>query len=140
MDAVIWAKAHGAATHFPFVLALAAFGCDAIALGLGNRAAAREFAAAGYWAMLGAAVAGIGAVASGLVMTRGVLFGHGTLRMHHLFAWPAFVVLIAVATWRCVAGIELPRAVGAVYVVSAGAAAALVSAAAYWGGELMLRG
>lgn len=140
MDAVIWAKAHGAATHFPFALALAAFGCDAVALALGSRAAARDFAAAGYWAILGAAVAGIGAVASGLVMTRGVLFGHGALRLHHLFAWPAFVGLIAVATWRCIVGIDLPRAVRAIYVAAAGTAAALVSAAAYWGGELILRG
>ena len=44
------------------------------------------------------------AVVSGLLMTKGSLLGHGALRMHHLFVWPAFALLVGLAVWRVSAG------------------------------------
>jgi hypothetical protein len=44
------------------------------------------------------------AVVSGLAMTKGVMLGHDALRYHHLFAWPAFALIIGIAAWRSLGG------------------------------------
>jgi uncharacterized membrane protein len=138
MDAAIWAKIHGATVHFPIALVLCSFALDGIALLASQPALGRGLRAAGYWTLLLGAIGTVPAVVSGLVMTRGVLLGHDALRLHHLFAWPAFALIIGIAAWRSL-GAELTagRTVAA-YLALAGLAAALVSAAGYWGGELLL--
>ena len=40
------------------------------------------------------------AVASGLIMTKWQVWGHGTLLRHHQFVWPAFALMTGLATWR----------------------------------------
>jgi hypothetical protein len=45
--------------------------------------------------MVLAALGTVPAVLSGLIMTRGVVMGHGLLRLHHLFVWPAFALIVA---------------------------------------------
>ena len=55
----------------------------------------RDLHAAGYWTMIGSALGSVPAVFSGLLMTKGSVLGHGALRMHHLFVWPAFALIIA---------------------------------------------
>ena len=78
------------------------------------------------------------AVVSGLVMTKGVLLGHDALRLHHLFAWPAFALIVGIAAWRLLTPeVATPRAL-ACYLAVVAVSAALVSAAGYWGGELLL--
>ncbi len=138
MDPAIWSKVHGAAVHFPIAFALGSGAADSVAFALGSRPGSRELHAAGRWLMAGGALGSVPAVVSGLVMTRGGLLGHGDLRMHHLFAWPAFGLLFALATWRICSGAAVPRRAFAIYLVLAGVAAALVSIAGYWGGELMM--
>ena len=64
--------------------------------------------------------------------------GQGALRPHHLFVWPAFGLLIGLATWRLFTGPRSPRPQFVAYLVVTAAAAALMSAAGYWGGELAL--
>ena len=137
---LLWAKMHGATTHFPFALVVCAAGFDTAALLLPGRRWTSELQFAGYWAIVIAAIGSIGAVASGIVMTRGSIIGHGMLRLHHLFAWPAFALLIALATWRVAVGRQTTRRWMTLYVIALVVAAAFVAAAAYWGGELMLRG
>ena len=56
--------------------------------------------AAARYALGGRALATLPAVVSSLVLTHGVLLGHGALRWHHLVVWPGFTLLVAVATWR----------------------------------------
>jgi uncharacterized membrane protein len=138
MDTVLWAKAHGATTHFPFALALCSALFDAAAFVLVGRPIVRELHAAGYWTILLGALSSVPAVVSGLVMTRGSLLGHGALRMHHLFAWPAFALLVGLATWRAFVGQQTTRRVFAGYLVAVGFAAGLISATGYWGGEMMI--
>ena len=140
MDTAIWAKAHGAATHFPFALVLCSGALDAVGFALARRAPERSdgLHAAGYWTLLLGAFGTVPAVVSGLLMTKGSVLGHGALRMHHLFVWPAFALIVALATWRALAGKRATRPVFAGYLAGVGVAAALVLAAGFWGGEMMI--
>ena len=138
MDPAFWAKAHGALTHFPFALTLVSGALDATGFALAGRAVARELHAAGHWAMLLGALGSVPAVASGLLMTKGGVLGHGALRMHHLFVWPAFALIIALATWRALVGRRATRGMLAGYLGGVGVACALMLAAGYWGGEMMI--
>ena len=138
MDAVPWDHVHGAAVHFPLALAVGSGALDAAAFALGTRPAARQLHAAGYWMVLLGAAGSVPAVVSGLFLTKGSLLGHGALRLHHLFVWPAFALLTAQAVWRLRTGAEAPRRIFAVYLAVAGATAGLLMAAGYWSGELLV--
>jgi uncharacterized membrane protein len=138
MDVTIWPKAHGAAVHFPIALVLCSWALDASGLLFPELADRRGLHAAGYWTLLLGALGTVPAVVSGLMMTRGVVLGHDALRMHHLFAWPAFALIVGLAVWRSLApNFATRRAIGA-YLSVAGLAGILVSAAGYWGGEMLL--
>ena len=138
MDSTLWAKMHGATTHFPLALVLVSAACDFAGFFLGERPAARDFQATGYWTILGGALGSLPAVFSGLVMTKGSVLGHGALRWHHLFVWPAFALLVALAAWRMSVGRRATRPMFRGYLVAVGVASVLISAAGYWGGELMI--
>ncbi len=138
MNPAFWAKAHGAAVHFPLALLLSAGAIDAAAFALGARPVTRDLHAAGHWMTVAGALGSVPAVVSGLLMTKGHLLGHGALRMHHLFVWPAFALLVALATWRAWTGPHATRRMFVGYLLMVGVAAALMTAAGYWGGELMV--
>ncbi len=153
MSASIWADIHGAATHFPVALTLCSGVCDGAGFVLAKKPSSRGLTATGYWTMLGAAAGTIPAVISGLIMTRGTLWGHGALRMHHLFIWPAFGLIIALATWRFfdhvhVTSVLSERSVEAehsvarrpsfcIYLLGTLLAMSLMLGAGYWGGIMM---
>jgi uncharacterized membrane protein len=139
MNSMLWAKLHGATTHFPIALVLVSVALDGAGFVLAGRAIVRDLHAAGYWTMLLAAIGSIGAVVSGLLMTKGSLLGHGALRLHHLFVWPSFALLVGLAVWRVIIGRRLTRVMLGSYLGVLIATAGLVSAAGYWGGELMIR-
>jgi hypothetical protein len=138
MDSALWAKAHGATTHFPLALALCSGAIDGLGFALAGRPIVRDLHATGYWTMLGGAVGSVPAVFSGLLMTKGTVLGHGALRLHHLFVWPAFALILALATWRVLVGRRATRGLFAVYLGGVGVAAGLMLAAGYWGGEMMI--
>lgn len=138
MQSAIWAAMHGATTHFPIALVLCSGGTDTLGFVLAGRPVVRDLHAVGYWTMLLAAIGTVPAVFSGLLMTKGNLLGHGALRMHHLFVWPAFGLIIGLATWRLIVGRRATRARFAGYLVGVGCAASCTLAAGYWGGELMM--
>ncbi len=138
IDGNLWARVHGGATHFPFALALASGVLDLAGSLLGERPQGRDFHAAGYWTLLLGAAGSVPAVISGLMMTKGSLLGHGALRMHHLFVWPAFALLIGLATWRLLAGQRVPVTHRFGYFAIMAGAALCLLAAGYWGGELMM--
>ncbi len=138
MHGTNWAKLHGATVHFPIALVLCSWVLDLLGLLFPESASRRGLHAAGYWTLMAGALGTVPAVVSGLVMTRGVMLGHDALRLHHLLAWPAFGLIAGLAAWRSVApGFETRKSLVA-YVACAGLAGALVSAAGYWGGELLL--
>src|SRR5258708_20639174 len=100
MDHTIWAKAHGATTYFPLALALCSGALDAMGFALAGRPIVRDLHAGGYWTMIGGALGSVPAVFFGLLMTKGSVLGHGALRIHHLFVWPPFALIVALAAWR----------------------------------------
>lgn len=134
-----WAKVHGAATHFPIALSLFATACDLVALLGWNRAHTRTFRDVGMFAMAAAAIGAVPAVISGLLLTRGEAWGEGALRWHHRFVWPAFALIIAAGVWRARMRRDLTRPALAAYLLAAATASGLISAAGYWGGELLQR-
>src|SRR5580658_2499348 len=137
MDHEIWAKLHGATVHFPIALVLCSGAFDVSGFFFPGVAKRRGLHAAGYWTMLLGAAGTVPAVISGLVMTKGVMLGHDALRYHHLFAWPAFALIVGIAAWRSLGGGSANERPPLAYVAAAGVAAALVSAAGYWGGEML---
>lgn len=138
MNSENWAKMHGATVHFPIALVLCSGALDALGFFVPVAAVKRGLHAAGYWTIILGAAGTVPAVVSGLVMSKGVMLGHDTLRMHHLFAWPAFALIIGLATWRVLATDFTARRAPRGYLVAAGVAAVLVMAAGYYGGEMML--
>jgi uncharacterized membrane protein len=138
MDAMFWAKAHGAATHFPLALVVCSAVCDFAGVAGGERPFARDLTAVGFWTMLLGALGSIPAVVSGLMMSKGIILGHGALRLHHWFVWPAFTLVIALATWRTLMRGAMTRRAFTAYLCGVGIASGLMLAAGYWGGELMI--
>jgi len=136
VDPVLWAKVHGAMTHFPIALTTCSFALDCAGLCLGERA--RGLQVAGASTMVLAALGSAAAVASGLVLTRGDVVGHGALRYHHLFVWPAFGLIVALATWRLCIRSRASRRMLVCYLAVAVAATTMVLAAGFWGGELLI--
>jgi len=137
MNGEIWAKVHGATVHFPIALVLCSGALDASGF-LFPRAARRGLHAAGYWTMVLGALGTVPAVVSGLFMSKGVVLGHDALRFHHLFVWPAFALIVAVATWRALAGDLATRKAPVGYLMAVGLCSALILGAGYWGGEMMM--
>lgn len=137
MEPGLWVEVHGATTHFPIALIFAAALADTAALLWWMHPVAGQLRAAGAYAICAAAFGSVPAVVSGLVLTRGEMLGPGALGWHHLFAWPAFTLLIAVAVWRALRGAALTRGGCAGYLGAVYALAALIAATGRWGGALL---
>jgi uncharacterized membrane protein len=138
MNSEMWAKLHGATVHFPIALILCAGVLDTAGFFISDDAPRRSLHAAGYWMTVLAALGTVPAVISGLVMSKGVLLGHGALRLHHLFVWPAFALIVGLGVWRGLAGDFATSRVPIAYLATVGLAAVLIMGAGYWGGEMML--
>ena len=136
MDSGLWARLHGAAIHFPVALSIFATICDTAALCFWSRPPATRLLAAGGYALYFGACGSIPAVISGLVVTRGNLWGHDALRWHHLFVWPAWALLIGLAVWRLLRSGEPTRREHAISLSGVWLMAGLMSGAGHWGGLL----
>jgi uncharacterized membrane protein len=138
LDGPLGPRLHGAAVHFPIALTLCAGAFEVAAVLFAARPWARELDAAGRLTLVLAALGSLPAIASGLWLTRGEVAGHGTLRLHHLFVWPAFALLVALATWRAIVGHRATRASLAVHACGVLVCGALLAAAGFFGGEMTL--
>jgi uncharacterized membrane protein len=139
IDPSIWPKLHGASTHFPMALAMAA----ALFEGAGFFWPAwsprkAQLHAAGYFTIILGAFGTFPAVLSGLFMTRGEVLGHDALLFHHLFVWPAFAGLVGLGVWRFVMDDKASPRGFVAYLVVLYLTAGLMAGAGYWGGELIL--
>jgi uncharacterized membrane protein len=138
MNAEMWARMHGATVHFPIALILCSGVLDASGFFLPGLATRRGLNVAGYWTMLLGALGTVPAVVSGLVMSKGVMLGHDAMRLHHLFVWPAFALIVGLAIWRALTGDFARKKPPAGYLATVGLAAVLIMGAGYRGGEMML--
>jgi uncharacterized membrane protein len=136
MDSGLWVWLHGAVIHFPVALSVLAVFCDTAAWCSEPRPAAVRLFAAGGYALYLAALGSAPAVVSGLVLTRGEMLGHGALRWHHLFAWPAWGLLVALAVARVLQADTPTRRERAVSLAGVWLMAVLMGGAGHWGGLL----
>ncbi|MBV9490752.1 MAG: DUF2231 domain-containing protein [Verrucomicrobia bacterium] len=125
-------------THFPIALLLFSTACDFAALGFGKRAMACDLHTVSFYSLIIAALASIGVVASGVALTAGRTWGQGPELWHHRFAWPAFGLVVALATWRLVVRDGMSPAGRCLYLGFMALGSALVAAAGYFGGEMLL--
>ena len=143
MDNSLWVKMHGGMTHFPIALVMASIAFDLAGVMVPDstdklrRAGLR---AAGFYTLILGALSSFGAVASGLAISHGEIWGRGNLARHHTFLWPAFGLVIALAVWRLVVGNRASNRAFKVYLVASVLAGAVMGTAGYWGGELLLNG
>ena len=136
MDSGFWACLHGAVIHFPVALSVFTVICDTIALCCWSRPVASRLLAAGGYALYLAAIGSVPSVISGLVLTRGNMWGHGALRWHHFFVWPAWGLLVALAFWRMLRRDAPTRSEHAVSLACVWLMVLLMGGAGHWGGLL----
>lgn len=135
-----WDKLHGATTHFPIALLLFSTLCDFVSVTFKKLPFARGLRLVSFYGLAVAALGSLGAVVSGIALTKGDLWGRGYLGWHHRFVWPAFGLLVALAVWRLVVGCEMSRVGLSVYLILMLLASGFVAAAGYFGGEILLSG
>jgi uncharacterized membrane protein len=143
MDNSLWVKMHGGMTHFPIALVMASIAFDLAgvvvpeSLDKSRRAGLR---AAGFYSLILGALSSFGAVISGLVISHGEIWGRGNLARHHMFLWPAFGLVIALAVWRLVVGNRASTLAFKMYLAASLITGFFMGTAGYWGGELLLNG
>jgi uncharacterized membrane protein len=135
-----WEQLHGAMTHFPIALILFSAVCDFGSVLFGKVALASELRKVSLFGLAVAAVASLGAVVSGIALTKGNMWGRGELGWHHRFIWPAFGLLVALAVWRLIVRDQMSRTGLYIYLFLMFLTSGLVAAAGYFGGELLLGG
>ena len=143
MDNSLWIKMHGGMTHFPIALVMASIAFDLAGVVVAENAEKSRrsgLRAAGFYTLVFGALSSFGAVASGLVISHGEIWGRGNLARHHTYLWPAFGLVIAVAVWRVVVGNHAFNRAFKAYLVVCVCAGVLMGAAGYWGGELLING
>jgi uncharacterized membrane protein len=140
IEPTIWSKLHGATTHFPIALMLVSAFCDGVSLLWANAEWQRALRSTAALTITLGALGSCAAVATGLITTKWQFWGHGTLLHHHQFVWPAFGLMVALATWRLAARLPLAQAPPMAYLILLFLAAALMGGAGYWGGEVLNHG
>jgi uncharacterized membrane protein len=137
MSGLSWTDIHGGSTHFPIALLFSSFLFDLAAYVLNRDSTSRDLHAAAFYALVLGALMSFVAVLSGLVMTHWQFSGAGDLAKHHLFVWPAFGLIVALAVWRLIVRDSAGRSTFGLYLVAALVATAFMLAAGYWGGEMV---
>jgi len=127
-------------THFPIALLLFSAACDFGSVALKKFAFAYELRKVSFYGLAISAVASIGAVISGIALTKGNMWGRAELGWHHRFIWPAFGLLVALAVWRLIVRDQMSRTGFYVYLFLMSLTSGLVAAAGYFGGELLIAG
>jgi len=138
MNSLFWERAHGGLTHFPIALIFVATLFDVLSFFWDRSSKRRDFNSIGYWLVILAALGAVAAVFSGLALSKWKIMGTGLMRLHHLFVWPAFALILALTVWRVVVRNEFSRRAFVSYLIAACCACALIGAAGFVGGEMLL--
>jgi uncharacterized membrane protein len=140
LGANIWEMMHGGSTHLPIALMLVSAGFDGLGCFVRPDRLRDQFHAAGLFTLIAGTLGAFPAVLSGLILARWEIGGTGALFWHHVFLWPAFGLLIALSVWRIIVRGRRSKSGLVIYLMAAFIAAFLVSAAGFWGGEIVLGG
>jgi uncharacterized membrane protein len=141
IDPDLWAKLHGASTHFPLAMAMAAALFDGLGSAWPDSSPLKgRLRSAGYATIILGALGVFPAVLSGLVLTKGETMGHDALLFHHLFVWPACAGIVGLSVWRLNVEEKFCTRGFAWYLVVLFITAGLMAGAGYWGGEMILKG
>src|ERR1700738_2368866 len=135
-----WDKIHGATIHFPIALLLFSTACDFVSGTFKKLTFALELRLVSSYGLAVAALASLGAVISGIALTKGDMWGRGYFGWHHRFVWPAFGLLVALAVGWLVVRDAMSRTGLCLYLILMVLASGFVAAAGYFGGELLLSG
>jgi Cytochrome c, mono- and diheme variants len=138
MNSLFWERAHGGLTHFPIALIFVATLFDIVSFFRDRSSNPRDCNAIGYWLLVLAALGAIAAVFSGLALSKWSVLGTGLVRLHHLFVWPAFVLILGLTIWRVAVRNRFSRRAFVLYLAAAGGACALIGGAGFVGGEMLL--
>jgi uncharacterized membrane protein len=138
MSSLFWSRVHGGMTHFPIALVLGAAFFDALGFFLHRSPKRREFGVTGYWLTILGGLGSFGAVVSGLALSKWKVGGTGLLLRHHLFVWPAFALIVGLATWRFLIGHQSTDRGFAIYLSVMAIACGLIGTAGFFGGEMLL--
>ena len=133
-----WSRLHGGATHFPIALIFASAFFDALGYFLKPSRKRLQFAVTGYWLVIVAALGALPAVVTGLFLTRGRIGGAGVMLLHHVFVWPAFTLLVGAAMWRFLVRNNSSPGAFRIYLCLVAVTCALLGAAGFFGGELLV--
>src|SRR6201990_3307669 len=128
-----WAQLAGAMPHFPIALLMFSTACDFVSVAFKKLTFARGLRRVSFYGLAFAALASLGAVVSGIALTKGDLWGRGDLGRHHRFVWPAFGLLLALAVWRLVVRDAMSRTGLCLYLILMLLASGLVAAAGILG-------
>src|SRR2546423_5005148 len=129
MNSLFWERAHGGLTHFPIALIFVATLFDIVSFFRERSSKPRDCNAIGYWLVILAALGAIAAVFSGLALSKWSVLGTGLVRLHHLFVWPAFVLILGLTIWRVAVRNQFSRRAFLLYLTAAACACALIGAA-----------
>src|SRR6267143_2137045 len=132
MNPIFWSRVHGGMTHFPIALILAAAFFDALGFFLQRSPKQRDFSITGYWLIVLGGLGSLGAVFSGLALSKWKIGGTGLLLRHHLFVWPAFALIVGLATWRFLIGNQTTHHGFAIYLSVMAIACALIATAGFF--------
>ena len=138
MNSLFWSRLHGGATHFPIALIFAAAVFDTLSFVCRGSRRCRDFGVIGFWLVILGALGSFGAVFSGLALSKWQVGGTGQLLHHHLFVWPAFALIVGLATWRLLVGYHPARPAFRIYIGTISISCAVIGAAGFFGGELLL--
>jgi len=138
LSPLFWSRIHGGTTHFPIALIFSAAVFESLGFFLRESPKGRDLSATGYRLVILAAVSSFAAVFTGLALSEWKIGGTGFLLRHHLFVWPAFALIVALATWRSLVGNSPTRNAFAMYLSGIVIACALIGAAGFFGGEILL--
>lgn len=139
INPALWPKLHGASTHFPVALTMAAALFEGLGCALPRSSPRKaQLRAAGSCAVMLGAAGTFPAVLSGLFLTKGQVLGHDALLYHHLFVWPAFTALVGLGVWRALVGEQPSLRAYTIYLAVLFITTILMAGAGYWGGELIL--